>query len=169
MSRVPLASRPLDLVYFTFFLWHLVASFAVDFQALFYPYTWLPSIPEYYISFSNDPLIGGAMRKEHNLTWFICFLAIEFLFQLPVFVLGMIALWKDSKSIYVLLLVYASSTVTTTLPCLVHVVQHDGLSTAQRTIILSGYVPFSLVPLGMAVDMGYRITNSFTKSSLKND
>ncbi len=75
----------------------------------------------------------------------------------------------DSKSIYVLLLVYASSTVTTTLPCLVHVVQHDGLSTAQRTIILSGYVPFSLVPLGMAVDMGYRITNSFTKSSLKND
>ncbi|KAF9047201.1 hypothetical protein BDZ89DRAFT_1058252 [Hymenopellis radicata] len=155
-TRVPLTSRPLDLVYFTFFLWHLVASFAVDFQALFYPHTWLPSLP-------------SAMRKENNLTWFICFLAIEFLFQLPVFVLGMIALWKDSKSIYVLLLVYASSTVTTTLPCLVHIVQHDALSTVQRTIILSGYVPFSLVPLGMAVDMGYRITHSFTKTSLKHD
>ncbi len=92
-QHVPLSARPLDLIYFSFF-WqvlrhrhpfpmlnhvqcHIPASLLMDFQGLLYPNTYFPWIPEWYIEFSGDPLIGGLLRGEEGLVWFKCFLLLE--------------------------------------------------------------------------------------------
>lgn len=72
------------------------------------------------------------------------------------------------KKIYPLLLIYATSSATTTLPCIVYVLSlpppgsattilDHTLTYEQRLILLSGYVPFFLVPLVMVLDMGNRV------------
>jgi hypothetical protein len=75
----------------------------------------------------------------------------------------------DCKRVYVLLLVYAASTSTTVLPCLTVLLSMPAttaatiaaktasLTTAQRTLLLSSYVPFFLIPLMMTVDMAFRL------------
>lgn len=122
---------------------------------------------------SGDPLIAGAFNvygMEYTYTWFRSFLWLEFLFQFPVFLYGARALWKDSPSVYLLLLVYGASTATTTLPCLTTVLAvptaadvASSLTTAavtpsQRLMLLASYVPFLLVPLIMALDMAWRLS-----------
>jgi hypothetical protein len=81
---------------------------------------------------------------------------------------------SGSKKIYPLLLIYATSSATTTLPCIVYVLSlpppssgttilDHTLTFEQRLILLSGYVPFFLVPLIMVFDMGSRIYNLVLK------
>ncbi|KIM90546.1 hypothetical protein PILCRDRAFT_812299 [Piloderma croceum F 1598] len=170
-----LTSRPLDLLYFTFFLSHIPASLLLDFQAL-YPSSLLPgfisSLPRLYFQMSNDPLIGGAMGYLSNskeLGWLKSFMILELVFQFPVFFLGLQGLWNDSRSIYPLLLIYAASTTTTTLPCLSLIFATPltspstiakgivSITTAQRYLLLSSYIPFFLVPLLMTLDMAIRV------------
>ena len=72
-----------------------------------------------------------------------------------------------TTAIYTLLLVYAASTATTTLACIAVVlaapdasasdVPGRALTPEQRLLLLSSYVPFFLVPLVMALDMGARV------------
>ena len=72
-----------------------------------------------------------------------------------------------TTSIYILLLIYAASTTTTTLPCLAVILStpvsptplSTGLSvtTEQRLLLLSSYIPFFLVPLVMTFDMAFRV------------
>jgi len=175
MTRRPLSSRPLDMLYFVFFMVHLPATLLVDLQAI-YPSHLVPpliaQIPKMYIRMSNDPLIGGAvglLGKSDHYIWFKTFLYLEALFQIPVFILGMRGLWNDSRSIYVLLLVYAASTTTTTLPCLSIILTTPltsaktlaagivSVTTAQRFLLLSSYIPFFLLPLTMTIDMSFRV------------
>ena len=75
----------------------------------------------------------------------------------------------DSRAIYPILLIYAASTATTTLPCLALILSTPttsvstvaqgivSITSAQRSLLLSSYVPFFLIPLGMAVDMAFRV------------
>ncbi|KIK63554.1 hypothetical protein GYMLUDRAFT_133462, partial [Collybiopsis luxurians FD-317 M1] len=159
----PLTSRPLDLIYFCFFLSHIPASLLLDFQLLYpaeYVPTFLLSLRNWYIEFSADPLISGAARgaTQDELVWFGCFAWLELLFQFPTFILGIRGLWNDSRSIYVLILAYGASTATTTLPCILHILKEKSQVTdAQLLILLSSYIPFFLIPLMMAVDMGFRV------------
>ncbi|OAX38435.1 hypothetical protein K503DRAFT_691568 [Rhizopogon vinicolor AM-OR11-026] len=174
-ATTPITSRPLDLVYFTFFLVHIPATLLIDLQALYCPsFTpdFIRALPRFYVQMSNDPLIGGVLDllgDSKHFIWFKTFLVIEALFQLPVFVLGARGLWRDSRSIYVLLLIYAASTVTTILPCL-SVLMSTPITTAQtitdnvvsvttfqRLILLSSYIPFFIIPVIMTVDMAFRI------------
>ena len=71
-----------------------------------------------------------------------------------------------STSIYVLLLIYAASTATTTIPCLAVILSTpvsptplSGISVTaeQRLLLLSSYIPFCLVPLVMTFDMASRV------------
>ncbi|KAI0076612.1 hypothetical protein K474DRAFT_1691295 [Panus rudis PR-1116 ss-1] len=175
MARVPLKSRPLDLLYFIFFLIHLPSTLLVDLQAI-YPHGLLPGIitklPELYINLSSDPLIGGAMGYfgvPENYLWFKSFLLLEAFFQVPVFILGMRGLWKGSQKIYLLLLIYAASTTTTLLPCLAILLATPttspetvaakiiSVTAEQRLLLLSSYVPFLIIPLTMLVDMSSRV------------
>jgi hypothetical protein len=77
--------------------------------------------------------------------------------------------FTDSRSIYVLLLVYGASTATTTLPCLAVLLATpitsaqtiaagiQSVTSFQRLLLLSSYVPFFLLPLFMTVDMALRV------------
>ncbi|TCD69461.1 hypothetical protein EIP91_007587 [Steccherinum ochraceum] len=175
MAVKPLTSRPLDLLYFIFFSIHIPNTILVDCQAL-YPRHLVPdgisNLPKMYIDLSNDPLIGPAMgytTAPGAFVWFKSFLLLEGLFQLPVFFLGLRGLWTGSKSIYVLLLIYAASTATTVLPCLavllntplttseVAAADPSAITPSQRLLLLSSYIPFLLIPLLMTVDMAFRV------------
>ncbi|KAJ4469863.1 transmembrane protein 6/97 [Lentinula aciculospora] len=174
MARVPLTSRPLDLVYFYFFLNHIPASILLDFQK-FYPAAYVPSlllrIRQWWIDISADPLLMAAARGDNllhgELVWFGCFAWLELLFQFPIFILGMKGLWNGSRSIYILLLAYGASTATTVLPCIFYFFQEHNMTATQRLILLSSYVPFFLVPLVMAIDMGSRVYNIVASAEMK--
>ncbi|EPQ56635.1 hypothetical protein GLOTRDRAFT_60011 [Gloeophyllum trabeum ATCC 11539] len=183
-ERISLKSRPLDLVYFLFFLMHIPATLLIDLQAI-YPTTMVPKLiaqlPVFYVQMSGDPLIGGGMGyfgTKETYVWFKTFLFLEAIFQLPVFVLGARALYKGNRSIYPLLLIYAASTTTTTLPCLSVILTTPLVQTpssealtyvtitpAQRLLLLSSYLPFFLLPLLMTVDMAMRVS-SLVKAGL---
>ncbi|KAG1878548.1 transmembrane protein 6/97 [Suillus tomentosus] len=179
-TAIPITSRPLDLVYFVFFLVHIPATLLIDLQAL-YPPRLIPhfirALPRLYIQMSNDPLIGsvlGLLGDSKPFVWFKTFLAVEALFQFPVFILGARGLWRDSRSIYVLLLVYAASTTTTTLPCLSVLLATPttsaqtiadkivSVTTFQRSLLLSSYIPFFVIPFIMTIDMASRLSKLVT-------
>ncbi|KAG7093985.1 hypothetical protein E1B28_007615 [Marasmius oreades] len=160
-----LTSRPLDLVYTLFFAFHIPISLLLDFNAI-YPPKFTPaaltSLQMWYLEFTQDPLMVGIAsgKGATELMWFHSFIYMELLFQLPTFVLGIRGLTKNSPKIYPLLCLYGASTATTTLPCLLHVTQAfhaNAITTAQFSILISGYVPFLVIPLTMAIDMAFRL------------
>ncbi|KAL5531419.1 hypothetical protein ACEPAG_4296 [Sanghuangporus baumii] len=189
-NRLPLTSRPLDLIYFLFFLVHIPATLLVDIQAL-YPPQYVPeqlkTLMNWYLQWSADPVIAGAFDLNGPpalWVWFKSFLILEAIFQLPVFLVGIRTLWKDSRTSYPLLLIYSASSATTTIACITTVLRTPFSSTPvpatlltpfsdipksalgqtaltitpeQRTILLASYVPFLLVPLLMCVDMAVRV------------
>ncbi|KAH0836533.1 transmembrane protein 6/97, partial [Lanmaoa asiatica] len=154
---------------------HLPASLLLDCQPL-YPPNIVPSfikqLPKTYTQLSADPLISGVMGytgESTNFLWFKTFLFVEVFFQVPVFIIGIRGLWKDSHSIYLLMLVYGASTATTTLPCLTVLLSTpttsaqtiaagvQSITLSQRFLLFSSYFPFFLLPFFMAVDMALRI------------
>lgn len=179
-TAIPITSRPLDLIYFAFFLVHIPATLLIDLQALYPPSVtpyFIRALPQLYVQMSNDPLIGGVLGMlgdSQPFVWFKTFLAIEALFQLPVFMLGARGLWRDSRSIYVLLLIYGASTTTTTLPCLSVLLTTPitsaqtitdrvvSVTTSQRLLLLSSYIPFFVIPLVMTIDMASRLSKLVT-------
>jgi len=180
-SQLPLTARPLDLLYFLFFVVHLTATLIVDLQYL-YPPSWIPgfmrNLLSFYINMSKDPLMGGVtglLGDSTHLMWFKTFIMLEVFFQVPVFILGLRGLYRGSRSIYPLFLLYGASAATATLACVTTVIQMPSvryipgsnipilensvgaLTYEQRFMLLSSYVPFFLVPLIMAVDMALRV------------
>lgn len=89
-THKPLTKRPLDFIYFAFFLSHLVFSLALDTQALFprhyFPKPLIHGL-DWFLSTSNDPLFRNGPQP-----WFKSFLWCELFFQCPVFIVGMIGL-----------------------------------------------------------------------------
>ncbi|KDR80626.1 hypothetical protein GALMADRAFT_240968 [Galerina marginata CBS 339.88] len=180
-AQLPLTARPLDLLYFLFFAMHLPASLIIDLQYIYPPQLvpgFLRGLLDMYIDMSRDPLIGGvhgAFGDSGHLMWFKTFLVLEAVFQIPVFVLGLRGLYKGSQSIYPLLVLYGASSATTTLACITAVLQTPELTdialsrgvaavtSQQRLMLLSSYVPFFLVPLIMAADMAFRVSTLVRK------
>ncbi|KAF9454239.1 hypothetical protein P691DRAFT_656666 [Macrolepiota fuliginosa MF-IS2] len=171
--HIPLTARPMDFIYFCFFASHLTASLVIDLQWL-YPRSLVPgpmrALLEYYIKFSNDPLIGAlaGMKDSSSLTWFKTFITLEGIFQIPVFIVGLGALWHGCKKIYPLLLIYAASSATTTLPCIIYLfslprpiaqttIFEHAITYEQLMILLLGYVSFFIVPFIMVFDFGNRV------------
>ncbi|KAJ7696423.1 transmembrane protein 6/97 [Mycena rosella] len=173
MTPRPLTSRPLDLIYFGFFMSHIFASLCIDFQPLYPPALvpgFLRQFVEWYLRTSNDPLLKGAFgRGDNPLVWFKSFIFLEVVFQFPTFFLAARGLWNDSQKIYVLILVYAASMATTVWPCVMSILATPGpspavlahglatLSEDQRAMLLASYVPFFLIPFIMTGDMAFRV------------
>ncbi|KAJ7678203.1 transmembrane protein 6/97 [Mycena polygramma] len=169
----PLTSRPLDLIYFGFFVSHIFASLCIDFQPLYPPAlvpSVLPKFAEWYLRMSNDPFMKGMFGHGNDpLIWFKSFVFLEAFFQFPTFFIAARGLWNDSKKIYVLMLVYGASTATTVWPCVWTLLATpepspaalaSGIATLtpdQRVMLLASYVPFCFLPLLMAVDMAFRL------------
>ncbi|KAH9167929.1 transmembrane protein 6/97 [Lactarius sanguifluus] len=173
--RTPLTSRPIDLLYFIFFVVHIPATLLIDLQAV-WPKHLIPEsmqfLPPWYVGMSGDFLVGGSMGILGNgsgLAWFKSFLYLEALFQLPVFVIGAYGLWKDSRGIYGLLALYGASTCTTTYACIAAILEAPttsattiaqnvvSVTSAQRFMLLFSHAPFFVIPLFLAVDMAVRL------------
>jgi hypothetical protein len=87
---------------------------------------------------------------------------------------------SGSRTIYPLLALYASSTATTTLACVFQILQTPettpetlaqnlpSITADQRLFLLSNYIPFFLIPLIMAVDMGIRV-HKLVKVAIKKE
>jgi hypothetical protein len=87
---------------------------------------------------------------------------------------------SGSRTIYPLLALYASSTATSTLACLFQILQTPettpeslaqnlpSITPDQRLMLLSSYIPYFLIPLIMAVDMGMR-TYELVKFAIKKE
>ncbi|KIJ55617.1 hypothetical protein M422DRAFT_774602 [Sphaerobolus stellatus SS14] len=179
MPRKPLTSRPLDLVYFVFFTTHIPASLLCDMQGL-YPASLTPAflkpIIPFYLGMFGDPLIAAANgyyntpADVYSWTWFKTFVWLELLFQFPIFFIGSYYLYRGSRKIYIPLIIYGASTATTTLACLTTVfsvpsttnaadaLKHPALTDFQRLALIACYVPYMLIPLGMALDMAVRVS-----------
>ncbi|EAU90328.2 hypothetical protein CC1G_09010 [Coprinopsis cinerea okayama7 len=89
----PLSQRPMDLVYFLFFVSHIPFTLILDLQAV-YP-TWL--LPEdsslralgaFYVSMTNDPIIGGVAGTfgevtRRSMQWLLSFTYLEMYVAYP--------------------------------------------------------------------------------------
>jgi len=66
-----------------------------------------------------------------------------------------------------LLLIYAASTSTTLLPCILHILNPPAplpaSTTYQLVFGLGSYIPFLIFPAGMMVDMGWRLMKMVDK------
>ncbi|KZT59878.1 hypothetical protein CALCODRAFT_481179 [Calocera cornea HHB12733] len=174
MARVPLTKRPLDLVYFAFFLIHIPATICMDLQPFYPPHLVPQPLKDFlawYLRTSNDPVVSGALGligSPGDFAWIKSFFFLEGFFQLPTFFIALYGLWTASPRINVLILIYAASTATTVLPCVMTVLALPttsditikagltSLTDIQRYLLLSSYVPFMIVPTIMTVDIGFR-------------
>lgn len=102
MSRFQ--NRPLDLFYFIFFIWHIPISLCVDFQSIYPPFilsklasTPLPAFIQWYIRWSRDPIIIGAMNGGWEWDWIRGFMWVEALFQMPCWIIGAWGLWRGES------------------------------------------------------------------------
>ncbi|OCF54450.1 hypothetical protein L486_07998 [Kwoniella mangroviensis CBS 10435] len=162
MSRF--AGRGLDKLWFWFCALHIPITLLLDLQTI-YPKHWLANTPlpvlfEYSISLARDPILGGALSGSKEFNWLRYFLYLEGGFQLPCFAIGAWGLWKNDKRVYPLLLAYGASTATTLIPCLGAIFTASPtppFTKREITTLLSEYIPFLLIPLGMAIDMGVKL------------
>lgn len=75
---------------------HLVATLLIDGQDL-YPRLvpdWLRGIRAMYLSLSGDPVLPHAFTPA--FAWFTSLIWVEVLFQMPVFVLGIVAFLRGA-------------------------------------------------------------------------
>jgi len=127
-------------------------------------------VSEWYIAFSGDPLINGAFHGGPDFDWFRAFLYLEALFQLPVFFFVARALWIGPPKLgtyYPLMLAYSASSCTTTFGCIAVLWSSTTPTQFQMLLLLGSYIPFFLVPFGMAIDMTLRLTKAQGTKTLK--
>jgi hypothetical protein len=67
------------------------------------------------------------------------------------------------------MLAYSASSSTTTFACLAFLWTSTGPTQFQMSLLLASYVPFFLVPFGMAIDMTTRLTNAQQTKTIKSE
>jgi hypothetical protein len=151
---------PLKTVYLGFFASHILFTILLDGQALL-PSSWYPKsvrdFSHWYATTFHDPL----MSRPKELLWFQSLIATELLFQLPFFVVACTTLWttppsNNTKASYYsdafrcACIAYGASTATTLVPILATVLFEPGLTASQRAVLTSIYLPYLLLPAGLA-------------------
>ena len=87
-----------------------------------------------------------------------------------MFILAARALYAGppkSQAYYPIMLAYSASSCTTTFGCLAILWTSPDPTPFQMSLLLGSYVPFFLVPLGMAMDMTLRLTKAQGTKALK--
>ncbi|EJU03532.1 hypothetical protein DACRYDRAFT_105690 [Dacryopinax primogenitus] len=178
MSPSPLVKRPLDLLYFVYFAFHIPITLSMAVQ-LFLPKESLPiklqDFQAWYLEESGDPvLLGGFGRigQPGIFAWCNVYLYIETFAQLPMFFIALYGLRKASTRINALIAMYAASAVTSIVACLASIytlpttsdlTAKEGiisLTEKQRTMLLQSYAPMFAVATIMMLDMGWRTYNA---------
>ncbi|KZW01243.1 hypothetical protein EXIGLDRAFT_638565 [Exidia glandulosa HHB12029] len=182
MTSAPsLLSRPLDLLYFAFFIVHIPISLLVDFQQL-YPRQWVPSavtaLADWYLSEHGDPIYAGGMgllkSRPHDVVWLQSFTVLEMIFQFPVFFVGAWALYNGRKAWYPLLLAYGASTATTLVACVSYLAAYptaskksatfETMTVEQKLHVIAMMSPWIVIPALLTVDMALRIAKELRRA-----
>jgi len=69
-----------------------------------------------------------------------------------------------------LILAYGASTATTVVPTIAAILYHPvkpAFTTGETINLLASYIPFFLIPFGMALDMGIRLTKMINQSQVR--
>ncbi|RKP34365.1 transmembrane protein 6/97, partial [Dimargaris cristalligena] len=146
--------RPLDLLFFIYFVVHIPTTVLIDAQILlpshFFPEA-LRGLLEYWVTMSGDPFIRlDQAALDPSLVWYATFVAGELIFQLPFFFYAALQLYRDSPCLPLPLAIYGAHVSTTVAPILASVwlaVPH--LTMDQRYILTSAYAPYLIIPLLM--------------------
>ncbi|KZT59876.1 hypothetical protein CALCODRAFT_515787 [Calocera cornea HHB12733] len=174
MASTPVYKRPLDMLYFVYFTFHIPVTLSMVVQLLL-PKEVLPvSIQEFqdwYLAESGDPvLLGGFGRigQPGIFAWSTASLYNETFLQFPIFFVALYGLWKASPRINVLIAMYAAATANSIVPCIATILALPttsdltvkagiiSLSKAQRSMLLQSYLPMFAIATIMMVDMGWR-------------
>ena len=98
--RRKVTDRPLDVLYLSYFVIHLLASIAIDAQLTYPPFSQtlfpqtLQDVLKGYLSDSKDPFLLAALDRSPQHVWFRALLSSETFLQIPCFILGIAGLWK---------------------------------------------------------------------------
>lgn len=97
--------------------------------------------------------------------WFMSFIYVEILFQLPFFVYGGYKLLTKSQTptTYLWMLVYGVNASLTTLACLAEVWAREGLVDSVKYNLLAVYAPFFFISGVIVVDVFQRLQQELTK------
>lgn len=146
-----------DSFYLAYFLLHIPITLLIDLCLVLPPssrFAIQNTLVEYHILANKDFLLADPPL------WLRIFGGFEILYQLPFFVVGAWALWKQWTPIYVGITVYGFNAFLTTLVCLAYV-ESEGVAnglTRDEVLALGGlYTPYLLIPLVMMVDCGLRL------------
>lgn len=94
----PLSTRPLDRLWFIFFVLHIPITLLVDCQHLLpsalRPF---PHFVPWYVRASADPVLRGAFGPGREWDWIRLFLQMELWVQLPCFFVGAWGLWNGAS------------------------------------------------------------------------
>ncbi|KAK9450376.1 transmembrane protein 6/97 [Limtongia smithiae] len=151
--RKPLTQRPLDFFYFVYFILHIFVTCVVDSAGLLPPSrrAWFQTaLLQVQIEQNKDPLMANPP------VWLRLYLLVELVVQLPIFIFGAIALYKNSRKVYIALLIYGVNASITTLACLGEIVwgyPNAPLTFDERASLFWIYLPTFLIPLAMTIDM----------------
>ncbi|KAK7205934.1 transmembrane protein 6/97 [Myxozyma melibiosi] len=160
MSLKGISKRPLDCFYFIYFIIHAFVTAFIDIGIIIprdYRLKIQSNLLDLHVSMNNDPLL------KNPPAWFVSFVVIEGIFQLPFFVVGAIAFYRDSKKVYIPTLVYGVNASLTTLACLIEItygfrnLSPEELSDGDRVGLFWVYFPTFVIPLFMIVDMMRRL------------
>lgn len=157
-----------DKFYLAYLLVHIPVSILVD-SNLIVPrqYQWGPSLAlfDWHKQTNHDFLL------DQLPLWLQVFGAIELLFQTPLFVYCLYAIWSNrSRRHWPWLAVYGFNAFLTTLVCLVYVVVEgplNGLLKMQCILLLGIYIPYCLIPLWMMVHHICKISNALEKTKIE--
>lgn len=96
-NRVLLRQRPLDAFYLVYFAFHILTFICIDGQN-FYPEALVPAtlkrVMSDYLRDSGDPFVKGLQAGDPRYTWFATSMYSSLVFQNPVFVAGIVCLWR---------------------------------------------------------------------------
>ncbi|ORZ23233.1 transmembrane protein 6/97 [Absidia repens] len=168
MAATSLLSRPLDLVYFIYFVTHIPVTFLIDFQ-VFYPASIVPQVLKdalaMFVNDFKDPLMGA--DPPHY--WFLSFVYCELFFQFIFFFVACHGLWKDSTRCRIGLCIYASHVATTVNASLFEVFLNPAyaLTSTERYTLASFYLPYLILPLIMLVDSYFRLSKALSHTQSK--
>ncbi|KAI7856555.1 transmembrane protein 6/97 [Circinella umbellata] len=162
-SQQCLFKRPVDLVFFLYFLTHIPITLSIDLQALAPPELVPKVLREtlaWYVATYKDPFMGAT----ESIAWFKGLTLCELVFQLPFFFVACYGLYKNSLYVRVPLIVYASHVATTMVPIIAELFYNTefGLSQNEIWILFGFYVPYLILPLMILVDSYIRVTNAIS-------
>ncbi|KAI9225936.1 MAG: transmembrane protein 6/97 [Piptocephalis tieghemiana] len=168
MSRPrPLSQRPWDILYALFILIHIPSTVIIDSQAIL-PAWLFPQFALDLMSFYLETFKDPGMTPPLPV-WMSSFVTAELLFQLPFFLWGIRALWRDDTRFLPFSVAYGAHTATTVWVVFWSLAHHylyptpGSLSHSQIVSLLLLHAPFFLIPVSMVIRGLILLTRSSDK------